>query len=48
VVLNRDLDPVGDAADVHLRDRRALAGVNVLGGHDDPELAVEFDDIAFA
>jgi hypothetical protein len=31
-----------------LRDRRAFAGMDILDGHDDPELAVDLDDIAFA
>ena len=44
----RDLHAVGDAPHVHLRDRSAFAGVDVLGGHNDPELAVDLDDIAFA
>ncbi len=44
----RDLHAVGDPPHVHLGDRSAFAGVDVLGGHDDPELAVDLDDIAFA
>jgi hypothetical protein len=44
----RDLHAVGDPAHVHLGDRRALAGMDVLDGHDDPELAVDLDDIAFS
>ena len=44
----RHLHPVGDAAHVHLRHRRALAGMDVFGGDDDPELAVDLDDIALA
>src|SRR6202045_1199431 len=43
----REFYAVGNAADVHLGHRRALAGMDVLGGDDDPELAVDFDDIAF-
>ena len=43
-----DLHPVGDAAHVELGDRGALAGVDVLGGENDIELAVEVDDVAFA
>ena len=43
----RHLHAVGNAAHVHLGHRRAFAGVDVLGGDDDPELAVDFDDIAF-
>src|SRR5579862_1149136 len=43
----RDLHAVGDPPHVHLGDRRALAGMNVLGRHDDSELAVDLDDIAF-
>jgi transcriptional regulator with AAA-type ATPase domain len=44
----RNLDPVADAADIELRDRSTLAGMDVLGGHNDSEFAVDFDDIAFA
>ena len=48
LVAQRHFHIVGDAAHVHLRDRRAFAGVDVLDGHDDPELAVDLDDIAFS
>jgi hypothetical protein len=44
----RHLHPVGDAAHVQLGDRRALAGVDVLGREDDVELALHIDDGAFA
>src|SRR6202035_2002169 len=44
---HRHLYAVGNAADVHLGHGGALAGVDVFGGDDDPELAVDFDDIAF-
>src|SRR5579862_1413788 len=44
---HRHLHAVGNAAHVHLGHRGALAGVDVLGGDNDPELAVDFDDIAF-
>ena len=44
----RDLYPIADTADVDLSDRRAFAGMDTLGGHYDPEFAVDFDDIAFA
>ncbi len=44
----RDLHPVGDAAHVELRHRRALAGVDVFGKEDHIELAVLIDDVAFA
>ena len=43
-----DLHAVGDAAHVELGDGRALAGVDVLGGENDIELAVHVDDVAFA
>src|SRR6202035_2833780 len=43
----REFYAVGNAADIHLGHRRALAGMDVLGVDDDPELAVDFDDIAF-
>ncbi len=48
LVAQRHLHAVGDPAHIHLGDRRALAGMDVFGGHDDPELAVDFDDIAFS
>src|SRR6202023_360988 len=44
---HRHLYAVGNAADVHLGHGGALAGVDVFGGDDGPELAVDFDDIAF-
>ena len=44
----RDLHAVGDAAHVELGHRRALAGMDVLGGEDDVELAVLVDDLALA
>ena len=39
---------VGNAAQVDLRRRRALAGVEVGRRQDDMKTAVNFDDIAFA
>ena len=48
LVAQRDLHAVGDPAHVDLGHRRALAGMDVLGRHDDAELAVDFDDIAFS
>src|SRR4029079_55322 len=44
----RQLDPVGNRTHVHLGHRGALAGMDILGGDDNSELAVDFDDIAFA
>jgi hypothetical protein len=44
----RDLHSITDAPDIELRHRRAFAGMDVLGCHNDPEFAVDFDDIAFA
>ena len=44
----RNLHAVGDPPDVHLGDRRAFAGMDILGRDDDAELAVDFDDIAFS
>ncbi|MNK77522.1 hypothetical protein D3C87_971280 [compost metagenome] len=43
-----DLHAVNDAAHVHLRDRRALAGVKVLRGENDVKLAVHVENIALA
>ena len=43
-----DLHAVGDAAHVEMGDRRALAGVDVLGLHDDAQLAVDVEHVAFA
>ena len=48
LVALRQLDPVGNTAHVHLGRRGALAGMDILGSDDDSELAVDFDDIAFA
>src|ERR1700688_3222051 len=44
---HRHLHAVRNAADIHLGHRRALAWVDIFGGDDDPEFAVDFDDIAF-
>ena len=43
-----DLVAVRDAAQIDLRRRRALAGVEVGRRQDDMKTAVDFDDIAFA
>ena len=43
-----DLHAVGDAAHVEMRHRRALAGMDVLGLHDDAQLAVDVEHVAFA
>ena len=43
-----DLHAVGDAAHLELGHRRALAGMDVLGGQHDVELAVLLDDVALA
>ncbi len=42
------LHAIGDAAHVELADGRALAGMDVLGGQDHIELAVDLDDIALS
>ena len=44
----RHLYPIADAAHVDLRRRGTLAGVKAFGIEDGIELAVDFDDIAFA
>ena len=44
----RHLHAIGDAAHVHLGHWRALAGMDALDGDNDPEFAVDFDDIAFS
>ena len=44
----RQLHPVGDPPHVHLGHRRALAGMDIFGGDDDAELAVNLNDIAFS
>ncbi|MNV80013.1 hypothetical protein D3C71_1735900 [compost metagenome] len=43
-----DLHAVGNAAHVDLGDRRALARVEVLGGKNDIELAVNVENVALA
>ncbi len=44
----RNLDAIDDAAHVDLRHRRALAGVEILRGENDIELAVHVENIALA
>ena len=48
LVALRRLHAVADPAHVDLGGRRALAGMEAFGVEHDVELAVEFDDIAFA
>ena len=48
LVTLRGLHAVGNPAHIHLRGRGALAGVKILSGEDDIELAVNVDDIALA
>ena len=48
LVALRGFHAVADPAHVELGDGRALAGVDVFGGQDDVELAVEIDDISLA
>ena len=42
------LHAVADAAHFQMGDGRALAGMDILGGQDEIELAVLLEDIAFA
>ena len=48
LVALRGLHAVADAAHVDLGGRRALAGMEALGGQDDVELAVDIKNIALA